>query len=596
MNIKTLLNKKTWTGAEIGKALIAVFADDVKNRGKEHEPLLSQADFDRMLNSLDTEPQIGAYLVYQKIYSSCLDSYNKGQALKQQFFHGYYRLFLSLDKIMQADAALRAVQEYPLILSKSQYERIVEQRKKELRAIEIPFVTVLFDYLNYCVENIEQAPEAVRKAIEACKEEPATNKRILSHYCKDLGLGYYRLPDGTESRSLSLDEWGLALEKARLEHYGLTKEAEKKGSLEVIREYNTKRRLEVLEAVFKGEDAVKKLFKDKQGKDFNEQEQGYSIADFIENMLEDRRVDFYDGEPFCVWHKEELPEDISKYDIISEPDLVLRYSDGVEGEKLSAEKQLAEFKKDYAKLFSALQAELKKQLKIKKVTLSKVYTWGELADLGIGDYSSLVEVNDYDIIEYYCQGKTEENYNKRQRAFYSGIAIATDGNSRIDKTTGDYIEPPNPYTELYSLDSITVEMAEQIEGYLSELVEPAARYLLAYNKLLDILAEVYNVPDLKAAKEDLRPLYDKAESFNGFLYVTFSTVGGSHEEKKRKRQLVQDYFRPLELDALEPVEQSVAEVKEQLGKLGLSRKAAESLTDFDTYLDVLARERAYYEE
>ena len=84
--------------------------------------------------------------------------------------------------------------------------------------------------------------------------------------------------------------------------------------------------------------------------------------------------------------------------------------------------------------------------------------------------------------------------------------------------------------------------------------------------------------------------------FNNFLYVTFSTISGSPEEKKRKRQLLRDYFRPLELDALEPVEQSVEEVTEKLSKLGLNRKAAEALNSFDDYLDILVRERAYYEE
>ena len=598
MNIKTLLNKKTWKGAEIGKALIASFANDVKNRGKEYEPLISQADFDRMLNSLDTEPQIGAYLVYQKIYSSCLESYNQGQALKQQFFHGYYRLFLELDKVMQADAASRAVQEYPLILSKSQYERITEQRRQEKRATEVSFYDVLFEYLTYCIKNIEQAPAAVRQAIEACTEEAATNKRILSHYCEDLDLGYYTLPDGTKSYPHSSREvWERAFTKAWAEKCGFSLEADKVEIEEAMTEYNRKRRLEVLEAVFKGEDAARKLFKDRTGKDFDEQEQGYSAKIFMEKLLEDRTVDVMGEGGICTWHiAEELPEDLNKYDVISEPDLLLRYSGGVEGEELTLEEQIAEFKKDYPKLFTALQAELKKLLKLKKVSPSKVYTWGELADLGIGEYSSYIQVSTFDIIEYYCKEKTEGNHATRQRVLYSGIAIATDGDKRIDKDTGDYREPVNPYTELDSIDTIDIERAEHIEGLLSGLIEPAARYMLAYNKLLDILAETYNVPDLEAAKEDLEQFYDKANAFNNLLYLTFSSISGSVEEKKRKRQLLQDYFRPIELDALRPMEQSIEEVKEQLGKLGLSRKAAESLDSFSNYLDVLVRERAYYEE
>lgn len=605
MNIKTLLNKKTWTGQEIGKALIATLADDVRHRGQAHTPLLTQEDFERMLDSLKTEPQIGAYLVYQKIYSSLVDGFNREQSYEQQYLHGYYRYIMQLEEIQQADHALKAVEQYPLILSKSQYDRILQEQQQAKRSIKITFYEILFDYLEWCIANEENAPANIRKALEACRKEPAANKRILDNYCEDLGLGYYRLPDGTESRNCSSEEWQQATREAWIEHHADLKPAIKRVGLEaVVREYNQARMLQTAEAVFKGEEAVKDLYHRATGKSFNEDKLGFSAADLVAELLDNlggsRTGGFTAGdltrEDYCKWIVEDLPDDVSKYDIISEPDLLLYYSDGLADTDLTPEEQLAEFKADYPKLFSALQAELKKLLKLKRVSPTKQYTWGELADLGIADYRLYVEVSEDDIIDHYCSDQTEKGKQDRLRAAYRGIAIIAGRSLDIDRETGDYIEPVNPYTEINNLDNITIEEAEQIDTYLSILMEPAARYLLAYNALLDMLADYFDIPDLKDIKPDLSGLEDKARCFNNILYLAYTGMSGSPEEKSRKRQLLQDYFRVIDWESYKPTEENIAAVGDMLSRLTLSRQSAEKLESFDKYLEILMREGADYEE
>lgn len=602
LNINRLLNKKAWTGAEVGKALIASFAHDVRNKGnKDKEPLFTQAEFNRMTDSLQTEQQIGAYLVYEKIYSGCIDSFNRSESFSQQFLHGYYRLLTELDRVMQADHALKAVEEYPLILSKAQYERILTAEQEKKRSIETTFTYILFDYLEYCTANIAEAPEAIRKAIEACKREAVSNSRILDNYNADMGEGYYILPDGTESRSCSNEEWQQALQRAYIKEHNLPKDITEQELKDYVFNYNAARYLQVIELLFKGKDALLEWAKE-QGFDTEELEQS-DIEDFVERILENEgsyakgtiagtlSTGSLERESYCKWVDiKEAPEGLTKYDIIAEPELLNRYSGGF-SDDIPEEQQLEEFIADYPALYKALTAELKKALKIKsKPAADKIYTWGELADIGLGFYPSYIEVTDTDIIDYYCSTDTEEEKQKRQRAAFRGIAVIAEGsgyNYNIDKATGDYIEPVNPYTQVMSLDSIGIEDAMQIEGYTSILIAPAARYLLAYNAFLDILAVSYDIPDIEAGKADLSGLESRIDAYNNLLYMAFEDMAGSKEEKRRKRKLLQDYFSPIDWNSLKPTPEAIEEVTKQLNDLGMGRKAADKLKTYDAFIDIL---------
>ena len=94
-NIKSIIAKGKWTGAEVGKLLILNYLNDMEQQRKgntDYEPLFSQAEFNKMVNSLETERQITAYQVYIAIYKYVIDGYNKCQAYEQQFQNGFFRL------------------------------------------------------------------------------------------------------------------------------------------------------------------------------------------------------------------------------------------------------------------------------------------------------------------------------------------------------------------------------------------------------------------------------------------------------------------------------------------------------------------------
>lgn len=134
MNIMKLLHKKNWSGEEVGKALLSSIIYDI-NHGNEpnFSPLFSQADFEKMENSLKTEQERSIYSVYKNIYQALIDSYNRGQGLYQQFWHGYYRYKNTLELCRKTDRMIKHTQNLPLVISREKYDRLKIKAQNALK-------------------------------------------------------------------------------------------------------------------------------------------------------------------------------------------------------------------------------------------------------------------------------------------------------------------------------------------------------------------------------------------------------------------------------------------------------------------------------
>jgi hypothetical protein len=131
--IGDLLNQKSWTGEEVGKALLASLINDVKNKGKTYDALFSQSDFEKMERTLTSPKDLAAYGVYQEIYTAVVAGFNKGQGLAQQFHNGYHRYAMNAEMAYNMEKALADMELQPLIMTRSQYERAREQARAEKR-------------------------------------------------------------------------------------------------------------------------------------------------------------------------------------------------------------------------------------------------------------------------------------------------------------------------------------------------------------------------------------------------------------------------------------------------------------------------------
>ena len=134
-NIDSLLNKKGWTGVEVGKALVASIIHDIRHQSDpDYKPLFSQTDFDKMEQSLSTDRDYLAYGVYRDIYSGLINAFNRGQGQYQQFYNGYYRYLMYLKDASMAEHSLQSAELVPYVMTTEQYNKLKEQRERELRA------------------------------------------------------------------------------------------------------------------------------------------------------------------------------------------------------------------------------------------------------------------------------------------------------------------------------------------------------------------------------------------------------------------------------------------------------------------------------
>lgn len=604
-----LLKKKGWTGKEVGQLLIASMLNDIKQQGQgEKTPLFSQADFEKMESSLNSDFDYLSYGVYRELYSSIIDSFNRGQGLCQQFYNGFSRLFTVLREVQIADNVQKAYDDTPLIMTESQYKRLEAEAVQTLRGRKESYYSLLFYLLEKSLDAGDEAPEPIRTAIEATKEIPAEKITFSRSYNEQMGEGYYSLPDGRRSDQMTSEEWQKALEEEILRTHKLTINGEPASTEETIREYNRDRLIKSYELFFKGAKAIRELVLERTGKELDGTDE--EIEEALNDILNDT-IDYVGKARYnpnaekiaealgfstpTEWHTyEELPEGLTAYDLLY---LITESSRYGETDK---KKHLKAFKTEYKELYTALNAYIEENVpKARGLKPNQLYkdivSWGELADAGIIGYSSLIQPDDREIVQIWTEGEdTTENKSKRLRAGLRGIAILRNPASYQTDENGDYIEKKSPlrfFLSLYTLEGDGDKIAE-INSYIDNLIYPALSYLYAFNSLMGIIGKVYDLPELEeVTRFDTRLFESKMSGFNGMLYLFYHNVYGNEEEKQRKRAIIKEIFRPLEADTLKPSQEAIEEVTAELTKLGFSSDARKKLKYLDAFIDRLMNSR-----
>ena len=596
-SIKSLLSKKGWTGEEVGKALIASLLNDIRYQGQEHELLFTQADFDKMESSLSTDRDYLAYGVYRDIYSSIVDTYNRGQGLYQQFYNGYYRYVMHLQGAMKADNALKQAEYYPLIMTEEQYRKAERETVEEKKRFGESFYSLVFTLLEYflnALDNGEKVPADIAKAIETTKKEPAKGHALYSRYNELMGEGYYSLPDGRRSDQMTSEEWQKALEELYLSSHKLTINGRPATAEETVKHYNGNRLLKGWELFFRGADAIKEAYRERTGRDLPEAGE-QEILDELElvldgagkapyNPLRSSLYELYTEETPTEWHYyTEAPEGLTAYDLLGLITDSSAYAETDEKEHLKT------FKTEYKALYTALEAYIKENVpragQLKPSQLYKEFIgWGELAEHKIGGFESLLATNTREIIEYL--GRQGLKFADRKRAMFRGIAIIQQPESYQLTESGDYKEATNPLSGLDSIDNIAEDNQKriEIEELQHHLFIPALSYLYAYNALIELIGAVYDIDGIEVAKVDTSYFESKLEGFNGLLYNFYYTVDGDKEEKARKRELIKEVFSPVYAEDYKPTAEAIATVKEELSKLGISSTARKKLKDFESLI------------
>lgn len=600
-----LLKKKGWTGKEVGQLLIASMLNDIKQLGQgEKTPLFSQADFEKMESSLNSDFDYLSYGVYRELYSSIIDSFNRGQGLCQQFYNGFSRLYLMLREVQIADNLQKAYDDTPLIMTESQYKRLEAEAVQTLKGNKESYYSLLFYILEKSLDAGDEAPEPIRTAIEATKEIPAEKITFSRSYNEQMGLGYYSLPDGRRSDQMTSEEWQKALEEEFLRTHKLTINGEPASTEETIREYNIDRLIKSYELFFKGAKAIREFVLERTGKELDGTDEEIEealdgIIDYVGkaryNPNAEKIEEALGFSTPAEWHTyEELPEGLTAYDLLH---LIAESSSY---EETDEKKHLKAFKTEYKELYTALNAYIEENVpKARGLKPNQLYkdivSWGELADAGIIGYSSLIQPDDREIVQIWTEGEdTTENKSKRLRAGRRGIAILRNPASYQTDENGDYIEKKSPlqfFLSLYTLEGDGDKIAE-INSHIDNLIYLALSYLYAFNSLMGIIGKVYDLPELEeVARFDTRIFESHMSGYNGMLYLFYHNVYGNEEEKQRKRAIIKEIFRPLEADTLKPSQEAIEEVTAELTKLGFSSDARKKLKYLDAFIDRLMNSR-----
>lgn len=618
--IDSLLNKKGWTGVEVGKALVASIIHDIRHQSEpDYKPLFSQADFEKMESSLNTDRDFTVYGVYRDIYSSLIDAYNRGQGLYQQFYNGYSRYSNYMYLCQQADEALKRAESYPLIMTQSQYNRYKEKAQSHIESLKESFSSLLFHILDRFISEPDKAPENIKELIEATKKEPATNKRILDSWNEAFGLGYYELPDGRRSDQMTSEEWQNALKELFLKTHSLTINGEPATAEETFTHYGQQRLLTALELFYKGIDGIKELYRATTGEEMDGvgEAEETRLLEALEDIVgtdwrskeETRRKEeaesplyplqglisgLIDGTTASstVWHYHETPPELTKYDVLESLD----FYNGAEAE--DGKPQLKEFKADYPALFSALEAYIKEAVptlkNLKPAQYSKeLISWGELAELDIIGYKALITPADGDIVEF-LDGERAISHTQYSRYWKRGIAIIQNPPEwRVDEN-GDYIESESPIAVFSTLDTLAedAEKRAELDAFQNNLFKPALRFLYAFNALMKIIGAVYDIEDMEAVQLSTRTLESQLNSFNNLIYLFYAEVYGDAEEKAHKRELIKELFIPVDTEELKPTAEAIKAVTDELTELGFTTKARKKLKNFDRYISLLMGEGA----
>lgn len=542
-DIKRLLNKKGWTGRELGQIELAnmayMFSQQIQ--GKDPTPLVTQGEFRKMLNSIKDPIQGGIYNDYIKIHEWLSVAYNITSGQEQQAQSNFKTLLNHITVAQALEKTYAYIDGLPVIMTEKQYKDYVEKRTEEIvnprdGGIGFNLFNMFIEALDSLVSQLQSNPrkanplKALKPKLEA---QLVKDQRILTRYNEVMRRGYYTI-DGTGQRSDSMtpEEWQKAIETPELAEW--------------------------LDRYEEGEVLPAEL----------ERITAIAMADF--NGATEEEIKAIEGKyrlvKACTFHLyEEPPEDLNRWEILQTRDLYAYYrsleSKDPDGEELTDENytqavtaDIEAFRKEYPKVFETVLKDMRKYLGDTVDTpieewANTVYSWAEL-------YRA----------HYYSFNKDYigdiQIFDGQRRAIFNGIAIlqqSTFNSHTIDKK--GYYKAPNVLQELepFSLGALFTDYpdyasnAEEVETARENLID-SYYFMLGFNTAIDLITQYYNVPQLEVFKFDTARMAERMKAFNTMSAMLYKDIKERQYEDKglqaKKLEVLKDFFYPIGYEEL----------------------------------------------
>ncbi len=554
-DIKRLLNKKGWTGRELGILELTNMAVMFKQalEGKEPEPLVEQAQFRKMINSITDRQQGQVYNGYISIHEWLSIRYNIAQTQLQQAQLQYRTLVNYVTSATLAEDAYKYIEQLPAIMTQKQYDELRAERieayfkdedGEDLYSNVFNLVERAITYYSRQLQTEQGKPNPLKAIRKKYIAQPVKSKLILSRWNETQGEGYYTIEDGSGRRSdqMTAEEWQEAITTPAMKEALRDMRTTDGSGTELTRQIATQRLIDRAKVIFDGgtEEEADKL---QQKKDY---ERGLATP--------------------VKWHTaEEPPADLTKWDII-EQELLLDFypadldGSGDEYSESNFTRSMEDFVAEFRELVTAILKDIdKKHFKgepgLSNVPVSEwlttLYSWREL-------YRT----------DFYGERAEAESdiqiFNGNRRAILNGIAILRPSDlagksTRIDER-GYYVEPEiKTALQPFTLEGFFMEAEDYAENI--EIAETSRQSLIesyyhvqGYNASLDMIAAYYDVPELTVFKMNIAVLEDQIDAFNSLVPILYRKIKDTDytdgELKAKKLQVLKDFFQPVDYKAL----------------------------------------------
>ena len=558
MDVKQLLSKKGWTGEETGKALILDLINSYKQTlagSRDPKPLFPREKITEMLHGFRaSRTDIEAYNRYINLQNWIMQYQAVANANLQRFNSCFNEFVIIHNAAESAENEYRFIERLPRIITQKQYEELKAKRIEEqldpegdgTDAIGDNVFALILRLIEYYARELEAKPKAANplKAIRKRYSAKAVeNRAFILGYNKEMGEGYYTLPDGTRSDEVDKKTW-----QARLLHYSPD--------------------LQRLQA---------------------EAEEGYAYQEgslSYERLTKEARA-AHMGEPApeegrsaTTWHTyEEAPEGLTKWELIradAKGDACFsEYIPALSGEEIAPETFIADaeaFKKEFPELveaaFKALDAmgyTYRKEGAEKPLSAcpveeweTTVFTWRELYNASFPGFREDIE-NDYNI------------FDGDKRALINGVAVIRPSDFILKPINGracaaidenGYFTEPNGetlFSDLFGLNAYLPDNPEsgdnidKVERNRATL-EESLRFIIGYDIALELIAKEIGIPDFTIFKADGERCLTRTKALNGLfdlLYTHIDEIAYRDKERKAaKLQALRDVFYPIDTDAL----------------------------------------------
>ncbi len=569
VDIKRLLNKKGWTGRELGilelTNMAVLFRQAIE--GKEPKPLVEQAQLRKMINTITDRKQGQVYNGYIAVHEWLSIRYNIAQTQLQQAQLQYRTLAGYITDATLAEDVYHYIEQLPAIMTQKQYEdtkaKSIEERFKGEDGEEL--YSNVFNLaeraITYYSRQLQKEPgkanplKAIRKKYV---RQPVKSKLILSRWNETQGNGYYTIEDGSGRRSdtMTAEEWQEAITTPAMKQALRDMRATDGSGTEYTQRIAAQRLLERSIVIFEGgteRDADKAQHK----------------ADYKRGLATPVKWHYY----------EDPPTDITKWDIIEQELLTEFYPADLDGSgdaysDNNFTASMKDFTTEFKELVTVILRDIDKRRFKEDAFLSKLpieewlttlWSWRDLYN---ADFYGEREEAEADISVFYGD----------KRALLNGIAIlrpsdVIDRSPRIDGR-GYYIEPDIQHT----LSNFTLEaFFPEAEDYADnvEIAETARQtliesyyHLIGYNKTLELIARFYDVPEMTVFQMDTDGIEDKIQAFNELVPILYrkiqNTDYGNKELQAKKLHVLKELFRPIDYEAITIPEENVEQAEELL--------------------------------